>query len=980
VKLLRLKVNGFGALKGEYTFDPARVTLLVDDNERGKSTLLAAVAAALYGLDDDKRSNRVLTPLERWRPWGGGTYHVELEVESEGERYTVARDFDRGSVAVWKAGGQEVTADFLEGKDSYPVGRRLSGLDADEFAKCALVIQGDLDTVVPADEKVRRSSTLHARLENAADTRVGDTNATEALRVLEGAMRKYTPLEIESSGSVDTAIQRLEQKQGLLEADLKTLEHDFSQIEGPLEELVRVGDEERATRESMQGLDAERRESLAGEIRRQLDEDEQIRAEVRRLRDEAETLASAAHLPRGAETEFRETVARHEEAVRHLEALEARRRDELTREREKKETELGVLAAYAHATPEDADRCVALASELRQTAEEDASMRTAVFTLRESLATEGHDPGRIQHLTARFGPRSEAEQRLLRSQSERALDYQTEVATLERTRTQSTEVLREIDSLRQRWRMPGWFLIAFGLAAAVAGFVVQMLGGLQILWMSLLGAGGALLIVGLMLILLGAGARRDDRIEALRRLSEAQRRLNQLRNQRAETSIELDELASRMGYRDQVDLLREWNEYARVMGDSAPALRAQERLTALETRRQAAVGAAGTLLARLGGGAAEPAELERVAQAIRQSFGLRQRLAESEAGWSWMDDERRLAEATVSGLRERAERILQSAGLTYDPGRSWEEHAKELATRGQAHTRHGLLSDELIPQAERRLLRAGKVAELESQLAMVEADRPGGSVGSSADAPAARPGPGASHGDGSGRSQVQIEAESRRLRETLDGLQKRRTELRLEVEEVWRRYHQEHPDKTAQRERVAQALGRARRFKAAIELARDTIQSVATETHRRWAEFLNRRVKDLLDHFDTRAEQLRFGDDLDFSVKLSGGPQVSRGKADLQLSAGAKDQLYLVVRLAINEYLSRGQAPLPLLLDDPFATSDDERARAGMRLLIQHFAPEHQIIVLTCHRKRYEALAQRDHELYGERVQWLDLRTPSAVR
>ena len=988
MKLLKLKVNGFGALKGEYAFDPGRVTLVVDDNERGKSTLLAAVVAALYGLDDDKRSHRVLTPLDRWRPWGGGSYRVELELESGGERYTISRDFGRGSVAVWKAGGQEVTSEFLEGKDSFPVGRRLCGLDADEFAKCALVFHGDLDAVVPADEKVRRGSTLHARLENAADTRVGDTNATEALRVLDGALRKYTPMEVESSGAVDTAIQRLEQKRGLLEADLKTLEHDFSLIEGPLEDLVRVVEEERATREGMQGLDVERRESLAGEIRRQLEEGAQHRDEARRLRDEADALAAAAHLPEGAETEFRETVARHEEAVRHLETLEARRREELAREREKRETELGGLAAFANATPEDADRCVALASELRQTAEEDASMRTAVFTLREALATEGHDPERLQHLTARFGPRTEAEQRLLRSQSERALDYQTEVAALERTRTQSTEVLREIDALRQRWRLPGWFLIAFGLASALAGGVVQMLGGLPILWISLVGAGAALLIAGLVLILVGASARRDDRVEALRRLSEAQRRLNQMRNQRAEASVELDELATRMGYRDQVDLLREWNEYARVMSDSAPALRAQERLSTLELRRQAAVTAAGALLARLGGGAPDPAELERVAQAIRQSFGLRQRLAESEAGWSWMDDERRVAEATVSGLRERAERILQGAGLTYDPGRSWDEHAKDLAARGQARARHALLAGELIPQAERRLLRPGKVAELESQLAMIESERPGGSLGgsmggsaagSSGGAPGAPDAP-TTTGAPSRRSQVQLEAESRRLRETLDALQKRRTELRLQVEEVWRRYHQEHPEKIAQRARVDQALDRALRFKTAVELARDTIQSVATETHRRWAEFLNRRVKELLDHFGTRVDQLRFGDDLDFSVKLSGGQQVSRGKADLQLSAGARDQLYLVVRLAINEYLSRGASALPLLLDDPFSSSDDERARAGMRLLIQSFAPQHQIILLTCHRKRYEALAQRDHELYGERVQWLDIRTASAVR
>ncbi len=977
MKLLRLKVDGFGALRGEFAFDPGRVTVLVDDNERGKSTLLAAVAAALYGLESNKQTHRVLTPLDRWRPWEGGPYRVELDVESEGERFTIMRDFDRGTVAVWNGRGQEVTLDFREGKTDFPVGRRLTGLDADEFTKCALVRQDDLDGVVPAEERSRRGSTLHARLENAADTRVGDTNATEALRVLEGAVRRFTAPEIESTVTVDTAIQRFELKHATLETDLKTLEHDFAQISAPLESLVRLDDEEQEARERMRGLDHERRDTLAEDVRRQIAENAKHRADLECLRDEAETLVSAAQLPRTAETEFREAVTRHEEAARQLEALEARKHEELAREREKRETELGALKAYASAGPSDADRCVALASELRQVAEEDSSVRTAVFTLRESLASQGYDPERVHELSAKFGALGEAEQRLLRSQAERALVYQADVATLDQTRTESTEQLREIDALRRRGRVPAWLLAAFGLAAALVGGILPRLGGTPSLWISLLGIGAVMLALGLVLIVTGRHARAEDRTEALRRLSEAQRWINQMRDRRAESSVQLGELSASMGHRDQVDMLREWSEYDRVMAENAPTLRAQERLAALEERRKAAVAEASALLARFAAAAPHPAELERVAKAIRQSIGLRQRLGEFEAGWGWLDDERRVAEATVSGLKERAVRILQSAGLDHDPASSWAEHAKTLASRMQAQARYALLTGELIPQAERRMLPADKLVELETQLELIDAERPDiAAVVEVGDAPGAI----ATRDTGSARTPLEIEAEGRRLRETLDGLQKRRTELRLEVEEVWRRYHQEHPEKSGQRERVALALERARRFKAAIELAQGTIQRVATDTHRRWAEFLNLRIKEVLDAFGTGIEQLRFGEDLDFSVRLPGGQQVSRGKADMQLSAGAKDQLYLAARLAISEYLSRGQSPLPLLLDDPFATSDDGRTRTGMRLLVEQFSPLHQIIILTCHRRRHEALAQLDPELYRERVQWLELRSGAVAR
>src|SRR5262249_18380559 len=154
-------------------------------------------------------------------------------------------------------------------------------------------------------------------------------------------------------------------------------------------------------RDRMRTLDYQRRDSLADDVRRQLAENAMVRAEVDRYRAEAEALAATAAVPSGAEAEFRETVTRLEEAQRNLAKLEEKRKEELSREREKRQKELGALGPYANASPQDADRCVALAAELKRIAEEDASVRTAVFTLRESLASQGHDPARIQHLTQR---------------------------------------------------------------------------------------------------------------------------------------------------------------------------------------------------------------------------------------------------------------------------------------------------------------------------------------------------------------------------------------------------------------------------------------------------------------------------------------------------------------------------------------------------------------------------------------------------
>ena len=966
MKILRLSIEGFGPLKGRWDFDRDKLTLLVDDNERGKSSLLAAIAAGLYGLDDDKRTHRVVTPIDRWRPWHGGPYRLELEVDTGDERYSIRRDFEAGSVQVLNSRGQDVTSDFRQGKDEYQIGHKLVGLDADEFEKCALVRQGELDQVVPGEEKARRASTLHARLENAADTHVGDTNATEAIQVLEGALRKYTCAELETTGTVDNAIKALEAKLGMLQTEIAALEHDLGAISKPVDEMAALAEEERETRASLAQLDGERRGALAGDVQRQLDADEQHRAALQKLKDEARALESAAHVPVNAEAELRETVARYEEAQRNLETFELRRREEQKRERGTLESERDSLKSFAACEVTDADRLVALASEIRRIGEEEERLKTEAFSFRDTLAGKGYEPERVQFLISRFAALPEEEQKLLRNQSGLALAFQTEVAGLERMRTESTEALRAIDAQRNAQRMPGWILLALGLAVTATGAVITMLRGQVPTGMIPLGLGALGLLSGLGMLIGAANARRAEREDSLQKLSDAQRRLNHLRGQRAEADVALTEISRRFSYRDPVELMREWADYARLAEEFGPMLHPAERMQTLHEQRGRTLEGARGVLAKIRDANLDPDHLESVSKSIRRGAAVRERLAEFERSGSRIDEERRVAEALVNGLKERALAMLRNAGLTYDPKRSWAEHFSEIGARGRDRGRLALLNDQMIPEAAKRVRPAAEIEGLRVQLKKIE-------TGEAAAEPA-RKQSGKGRGEESPpRSAIEIEQERDRLHAARERIEKRRSDLRVQIDETSRRYHADHPEKQGQKERIERALVHARRFKQAAELARETIQKVALDTHRRWAEYLNQRVAELLKVVGTKVVELRFGEDLDFSVRFWNGQPVARGKAVVQLSSGARDQLHLAVRLAIAEYLSRGPLPLPFLVDDAFATSDDERARAGMKLLLEHFSKRHQIVMVTCHRKRYETLAALDPDLYRERVQLLDL-------
>ena len=67
------------------------------------------------------------------------------------------------------------------------------------------------------------------------------------------------------------------------------------------------------------------------------------------------------------------------------------------------------------------------------------------------------------------------------------------------------------------------------------------------------------------------------------------------------------------------------------------------------------------------------------------------------------------------------------------------------------------------------------------------------------------------------------------------------------------------------------------------------------------------------------------------------------------LSRGAREQLFLSLRLSLSAYFARRGAPLPLILDDVLVNFDGERASAAAQVLRDFAAAGHQMLVFTCH-------------------------------
>ena len=91
--------------------------------------------------------------------------------------------------------------------------------------------------------------------------------------------------------------------------------------------------------------------------------------------------------------------------------------------------------------------------------------------------------------------------------------------------------------------------------------------------------------------------------------------------------------------------------------------------------------------------------------------------------------------------------------------------------------------------------------------------------------------------------------------------------------------------------------------------------------------------------------------------QLSGRLHATGDPAVLESSAGAADQLYLAVRLAICELVLPSDKTVPIVLDDAFATFDDGRCHLALQWL-REAARERQVLLFTCHSREAEFFAE----------------------
>ncbi|MBC5811666.1 MAG: AAA family ATPase, partial [Candidatus Eremiobacteraeota bacterium] len=273
MRLIELRVDGFGKLVGRrIVFDPG-FTIVYGPNEAGKSTLETAIVATLFGVG--RKDDR-----EAWRPWTSQRYATVLRYALEdGRTFEVQRDFDRDpkSVRVYDENGNDVSAELSVGKVVNP-GHAHLRIPLEVFLNASCVEQGKAQIDGARAERIssmlahaldggpREDAALGAiaRLDEALKTHVGTPRAT-----VRAPLRRLTEELDEHRTRADeirAALRRLDDLRSRLEAE----EQRSGDLAAALGEHDRLGRSLRAhvvrsrleslrdVRDDVAALDAER--------------------------------------------------------------------------------------------------------------------------------------------------------------------------------------------------------------------------------------------------------------------------------------------------------------------------------------------------------------------------------------------------------------------------------------------------------------------------------------------------------------------------------------------------------------------------------------------------------------------------------------------------------------------------------------------------------------------------------------------------
>jgi len=939
-----LDIHGFRGLSGEFTFSPT-LTLVIGDNEAGKSTLHEALMRTLFGFSRiERRRSRGTSLLERRAPWDGGTYGLVARLRDGDRTFRVDWDFANHRVQVVDGLGTDLSDELASGRDEVELGEHFLGIGIDDFRQVCCIDQDALSAV-------RSSPTLGVALQEAVAKAGGGVPVEHAVDRLNEYLRSI-------GARTDTLRPSPAGRLSALERDRTQLKQQLREAEETRDEIERLARDATTAQEQLRKLEAERewmRQRLLADESREL---EQRLAEARRLdqqsRDRPERISPLA--PEAVE-EARIAQGRAEElegeltSARHVAAKGGDRIEELEADQRALRNAVDGLEPYAdvHASARDKVRTTwaqleGLASDAKELdnrlteatgSNAPGQERSEVLSALEPAMLE-----EVRVAQARVGEL--AEERLSAERAAAAPAAQIEGLESRQRVLQAgvdgLEPYAEVDAsardeVRESWAQLEAFATRTTLTEAERFEPDPDLAAYRADRAELLA-----LAVGeqerpqrrrwlwIALVILSLGVAWSLR-RIVRRRREGRAGATLAERLERYGSASLEELDARVAEEDRGRLRSE----AVAEALRRAQVEADERRRSLAEQLEAALDQVGAPTA---------AGLEQRVRAYLTAVERHEELREQQAKLAHVEreleqarqpvrEQRRLAqehERAVRRLREAYsvagidEPDLDQAAEALERLVTQTEHARrrEQEAKAAADALRSLLADETLELLEARTANARRQVDEHVEVFGVLA---------------------ASHEGTPDQMRAALATVDKNVREKVG--EARALEARVAQRE------EQASDPAPLKERIAAveaSLDRLSEAKDAVALARDVLEEAADELRREFAPHLNEALERNLARVTNGRYAKAFVDgELNVQVEIRDSGQLK--PAD-ELSRATKDQLFLIERLEIARLLGPTKGPAPLLLDDPFAHYDRTRLRRGLEV-IADAAQERQVILFS---------------------------------
>lgn len=206
----------------------------------------------------------------------------------------------------------------------------------------------------------------------------------------------------------------------------------------------------------------------------------------------------------------------------------------------------------------------------------------------------------------------------------------------------------------------------------------------------------------------------------------------------------------------------------------------------------------------------------------------------------------------------------------------------------------------------------------------------------------------------------QIEEKKRQAEDALETTREEKTGLKSKLDKVrgrlesddLRGLHGRLEEAKQELEEAQAEVDRLQRQADAAKLLYETLTEKRAEARRKYLAPLREEAEELLSRFfEAETSRVEFGKQFDLK-KIS---RSSDGSFEFdQLSMGAKQQLSVLVRLAMARLIAR-ERPHPVFLDDVLSDTDPDRFEA-IGTILRSVARDMQIILTTCHHDRHRRL------------------------